>query len=306
MYGSLPLGRRRASVWKGITALQHATVDLERIRPLRIASLIVIGLVIGILSGLLGIGGGSLLVPAMVFLLGMNQHRAHGTSLAVIGLTVLFSVLIYNSDSQVDWIVAAELAVGGVIGAALGAKIACLLSARKLRRYFGLLLVFIGIRMLYDVVAAYAGTHAVTAHVAVASPVSSGGGFVVVLVGVATGILSGLLGVGGGIIMIPAMVLLLGMSQKMAQGISLAVIIPVSVSGAVIHARHGNVNFGVGIPLAIGGVLGGIVGANAALNASPMILRGAFGVLMLILGIASLIRRPVARPACPTDGVGNR
>ena len=258
---------------------------------MRITAVVIIGFAVGVLSGLLGIGGGTILVPAMVYLLGMNQHRAHGTSLAVISLIVLIAAIFYSRQGQMDWAIAIEMAVGGVVGAAVGARIACLLSGSRLRRYFGLLLAAIGIRMLYDAAAAIAGFNGHVHAGQMISPHILDGGLLIIGVGVIAGILSGLLGVGGGIIMIPAMVLLLGLDQKMAQGISLAVIIPVSISGALIHGAHGNVKFDIALWLVVGGVIGGLVGAYIAIGSNSMVLRGLFSILMLVMGVLMLVRK---------------
>lgn len=252
------------------------------------------GLATGILSGLLGVGGGFVLVPMMVYLLGMNQHRAHGTSLAVISMVVLFSAIFYSRHGQVDWLVAIELAIGGVIGAALGARICILISARRLRRFFGFLMMLVGLRMLYGAAsAAYIVSPVIAGHVL--APHEFWGASAVLGIGLFTGILSGIFGIGGGIIMIPAMVLLFGFSQKMAQGISLAVIIPVSISGALIHNRQGNVRWDTAFWLGLGGILGGLIGARlAVLQISDLALRGMFGVLTLVVGILMARRGPAA------------
>ncbi len=162
--------------------------------------------------------------------------------------------------------------------------------------------------MLYDAIAMLAnGGGPAWAGYSI-SPTQVSGGLLIAAIGVLTGTLSGLLGVGGGIIMIPAMVLLLGLSQKLAQGISLAVIIPVSISGALIHSRHGNVRAGVGVWLALGGIVGGLVGARTAVGLSPHVLRGAFGVLQLAVGMLMLFRgRTRSQASEPTQsdaGVG--
>ncbi|HET6452767.1 MAG TPA: sulfite exporter TauE/SafE family protein, partial [Armatimonadota bacterium] len=210
------------------------------------------GVVTGVLSGLLGVGGGFVLVPMMVYLLGMNQHRAHGTSLAVISMVVLSSAIFYSRHGHVDWLVAMEMMIGGVVGAAIGAKVCTLICARRLRRLFGILMILVGLRMLYGAAWAYAAHPVVAGHVI--SPYHLWGGLMVVGIGFITGILSGIFGIGGGIVMIPAMVLLLGFAQKTAQGISLAVIIPVSISGALIHSRQGTVRWGTAVWLGVGGI----------------------------------------------------
>ena len=278
---------------KGSSALEKR-VDLERIKKLRIISIVIMGIVTGILSGLLGVGGGFVLVPMMVYLLGMNQHRAHGTSLAVISMVVLFSAIFYSRHGQVDWTVAIQLAIGGVIGATVGARLCTLISARRLSRWFGVLLILVGLRMLYGAAsAAYVVSPAIAGHAI--SPHEFCGGFAVVGIGLATGVLSGIFGIGGGIVMIPAMVLLLGYTQKMAQGISLAVIIPVSISGALIHNKHGNVRWDTVLWLGLGGIIGGLIGARiAVLEVSDLALRGMFGILTLIVGILMTRRRTAA------------
>ena len=254
----------------------------------------VVGFGTGMLSGLLGIGGGAVLVPALVYLLGLSQHRAHGTSLAYMSPVALSTALFYSGHHHVDWLVAIELAIGGVIGAGIGARICSLTSARRLRTYFGLFLAAIGLRMMYE-------ARAVFASAAAAGPVVIGhafppdqpvGALAVVMIGVVTGTASGLLGVGGGIIMIPALVLLFGYAQKMAQGISLAVIIPVSISGTLIHGIHGNVRWNIAVWLALGGIAGGLAGARIAnVEISDPVLRGMFGLLMLVMAGLMMCRR---------------
>lgn len=265
--------------------------DRERIKSARALIIVVMGFGAGILSGLLGIGGGSVLVPVMVYLLGMSQHRAHGTSLAVISATVVISSLIYGRGGFIDWPVAVELAVGGVVGGVIGARVACVTKAGRLRLYFGVFLGLIGLWMLWGSGLAADGSGAAVGSV----PGHGFGGFlggaVMVVTGLITGILSGLLGIGGGIVMIPALVLLLGFEQKFAQGISLAVIIPVSVAGSLVHAAHGNVRWEAAFWLALGGVIGGLVGANFAMGTHSLVLKGLFGVLMLLTGALMAFRK---------------
>lgn len=232
------------------------------------------------------------MVPAMVYLLGLSQHQAHGTSLAVMIFIVLLGAITYSTHGQMDWMVAIQLAIGGVFGAMIGAKVANRISARQLRRYFGLLLVLVAARMVWDVVSSSAGGAAVNGDV-----VSTHGfGTTAVLgLGVLTGVLSGLMGVGGGIIMVPAMIYLMGLTQKLAQGISLAVIIPVSVSGALIHARHGNVRTDVLYWLGLGGMIGGLIGARLAVVLPSEVLRAVFAALMAVLGVMMAAGRKSAR-----------
>lgn len=110
--------------------------------------LIGFGLLAGGLSGLLGVGGGIVLVPIMVSYLGLSQHHAHATSLAVIVPTAIASSLIYGMNGQSDLMVAVFLAVGSVIGANLGARWMKNIPAAQLKRMFGILLICVGVRMV--------------------------------------------------------------------------------------------------------------------------------------------------------------
>lgn len=109
---------------------------------------VVIGFVIGILSGLLGVGGGVFLVPIMVGYLGFAQHNAQATSMATIIPTAIFGSLVYGMHGNIDWQIAAELAAGSMVSAAIGARIMTHLPAQQLKRIFGVLLVLVGIRMV--------------------------------------------------------------------------------------------------------------------------------------------------------------
>jgi uncharacterized membrane protein YfcA len=244
-----------------------------------------IGLAAGFQSGLLGVGGGIIMVPAMVFLLGMNQHRAHGTSLAVMPLLVTMGLIEYGKQDKLDWPMAIALAAGGVIGATIGARLAGRLSGSKLRRLFAVFLVIIGAKMTWDVapvVFNWGEKAAVQSHTLVNCGIETL--LIMLAVGVFTGILSGLLGIGGGILMIPAMVLLLGMEQTKAQGISLAVIIPVSISGTLIHYAKGNVDIKTAFWVGLGGMIGACFGARLANNLDPGSLRLIFGLFVLVIG----------------------
>ena len=105
------------------------------------------GVLAGILSGMLGIGGGIVLVPVMVSLLGLSQHEAHATSLAVIIPTAAASAFVYGLHGQLDFSIAAMLTVSSVLGAAVGSRWMSKIPAAQLKRMFGVFLVLVGLRM---------------------------------------------------------------------------------------------------------------------------------------------------------------
>ena len=100
-----------------------------------------IGLASGALSALLGVGGGLLMVPAMVYMLRVRQHRAHGTSLAAMLPAAVAGVYRYNQAGNVDWDLVLPLVAGSVFGALIGAGIANTLGAGTLKRVFGVFVI---------------------------------------------------------------------------------------------------------------------------------------------------------------------
>ena len=113
-----------------------------------LASLLAIGLAAGFLAGLLGIGGGILIVPALVLLLGFDQHLAQGTSLVVIIPAALAGSWTHYRRGRLDLRVAAFVAVGGVVGAAIGSLSALSLDDALLQRLFAVVLIVVALRML--------------------------------------------------------------------------------------------------------------------------------------------------------------
>lgn len=108
-----------------------------------------LGLVAGTFSGLVGIGGGIILVPALVLGFGLGQHAAQGTTLALLCLPIgLLGALQYYRQGYVDWKIVGFLAIGFILGSFLGAKLALALPTELLKKIFGGTLVIIGLKML--------------------------------------------------------------------------------------------------------------------------------------------------------------
>ena len=114
-----------------------------------VATLLLVGLLAGILSGLVGIGGGIIMVPLLVLWLGFSQHQAQGTSLAVLMVPVTAAgVYNYYKQGFVDWRYAVIIAVFFVIGGFFGRKLAVTLDQKKLKKVFGVVLLVIAGKML--------------------------------------------------------------------------------------------------------------------------------------------------------------
>lgn len=113
--------------------------------------LILIGLIAGIFSGSLGVGGAIVVIPSLIFFLGLTQHQAQGTSLAfMIPPVTLLAVINYSKQGYVNWKYAVVLAVMFFIGAYIGSVISVSIPEKILRKLFGALLFFVAVKMIFS------------------------------------------------------------------------------------------------------------------------------------------------------------
>lgn len=255
---------------------------------------LVAGLLAGVAGGLFGVGGGIILVPLLTGWFGMTQHRAHGTSLAVIGVSALGGLAVYGAFSRVAWATAAVVAITSVIAAPLGAKWATKTSPGALRRAFAIFLVLVAIRLLWKT----PQPHVAAFHHGVAGVAFDLG------LGVVIGLLSGYMGVGGGLIAVPAFTLALGMTQQAAQGTSLAVILVTGPSGAIVHGRHGNVALSLVPLLALGAILGAPLASWLAQMLPHELLARVFAVFLLFNGAYAWFRGGRQAAPAPAAAAG--
>jgi uncharacterized protein len=233
-----------------------------------------IGVIAGVFGGLIGLGGGIIMIPLLVGLLNLDQCRAHGTSLAVLVFTGISGAVTYGYHGQGDWMAAAALAVPAVCTAAAGARLAHRLPGWKLKRVFGAFLILCSALLLFKpFLAGQIGLLSGYASVAA-----------LMVTGTVTGFLSGLMGVGGGTLMVPAMILLAGLTQHAAQGTSLLVMIPTGLAGAIEHYRLGNVAGGLLFGMVPGILLGAFLGGNIVQFIPDDPLRWIFVLAMIFMG----------------------
>ncbi len=233
------------------------------------------GLTAGLVSGLFGVGGGILLVPLQVLVLGTAQHAAHATSLVAVTLGAVVGVTRFGIDGAVHVPGAIALGVGAIAGARGGAALLPKISDRRLRAVFGGVLLLLSVRFLLAPGSEAVGTDMAVPDLDALMIVAH------VIGGLAAGITSSVLGVGGGVIMVPLMALGLGYGQHIAEGTSLAVIVPTAATGAWAHARSGYTDWGAGLRLGVGAMVGAALGASLALGLSGATLGRLFGVLQL-------------------------
>lgn len=243
--------------------------------PFRPVREIPLGVAVGVMSGLFGIGGGALAVPGLLWL-GLAQHSAHATSLAAIVLTATAALVPFSREGAVDAVAAAALLVGSLAGVFGGAGIMHRVPGTGLRIGFVVFLVAVALRMLVGIEPAGDG-HVPDLDAAAIAALAG--------IGVVTGVLSSLLGVGGGLVLVPALVLGFGFSQHAAEGTSLAVIVPTALLGALRHTRRGYTHWRTGLTLGAGGVVGGWAGATLALALEGLLLQRLFAVFLFVMAV---------------------
>jgi uncharacterized membrane protein YfcA len=246
---------------------------------------ILLGLVAGFQGGLFGVGGGLVMVPGMVLFLAIPQHRAHATSLAAMIFSTTAAVVPLAMANRIDWDTAGFLVIGSMAGAYLGARLFSRIPEVWLAGGFMALALASAVRMLVE--------HDTPGAAATGTPTIDTwwlGVVGLILIGFVAGGLGAVLGVGGGIVNVPALVTLYSFEQHLAQGTSLAVIVPTALVAAITHSRRGHVDWRLAITLASGGLAGGWLGARTALAINGAVLRILF-VCFLLLMVARMMLR---------------
>lgn len=249
-----------------------------------VMSCIGVGLAAGLLSGLFGVGGGTVIVPMLVLLLRFDQRLAAGTSLAAIVPTATVGVISYAVHGSVAWIPALILAAGAVVGAQIGAWLLARIPQNALRWGFVAFLAVV-IVMLFVVVPARDAELVLT----VGSVIG------LVALGLFTGIMAGLLGVGGGVIVVPALMFLFGTSDLIAKGTSLLMMIPTAVSGTVGNLRRGNVDLLAAGLVGVAACTTTAVGAWLATLMSPLTANILFAVFLTFIAVQMAVKAIRAR-----------
>jgi uncharacterized protein len=234
-----------------------------------------IGLAGGFFGGLAGLGGGVVMIPLMTAFAGLSQREAHGTSLVAIVFTAATGALTYFGHGFVDWWAALILAVSAIFFARLGAIYAHSLKEKHLKKGFGIFLICVSLLLISK------GLLPGAAKEISLLPKT----LVLLLTGIGTGFISGMMGVGGGSLMIPAMVIAVGMPQHLAQGTSLLAMIPIGVAGALTHYRLGNVQARLSLGLGAGRIAGGFFGATVANQLPDTYLKLIFALVGIWMGV---------------------
>jgi len=236
---------------------------------------LILGLVAGLVSASLGIGAGTVIVPALVILMHYDIKKAIGTSLATIAPTALAGALAHYfiNHVNIDLIMVVFMAAGSIIGAKVGAFIASRIHGKALKILFAALLLFVGLKM--------AGVLNIPTE-----PVANISAYpVLTVLGFVAGLASALFGIGGGVVIVPVLNLFFGMPIHAAIPASLAVIFPTALAGTLFHKRFNNIDLSAikfMVPASLAGAVTGAVIAYALPSAALKLM---FGILMILSAV---------------------
>jgi uncharacterized membrane protein YfcA len=226
--------------------------------PLTTVIAFALGLALGVFGGLFGIGGGVIAIPVLGLAYGMEQQVAQGTALVMVAPNVILGFWGYRRRFGLDQRVAATLAICAVPTTYVAARFATYLNATTLREAFAIFIVVLSIYYACRVLSSGKGSKP-------RAPLARGWTWIVGVVG---GLFSGIFGVGGGFVAPPMLTAFFGYPQAQAQGLALALIAPGTVIALATYAHAGKVDWGMGVPLAAGGMIG-IFGGVAAASRLP-------------------------------------
>ncbi|HEU0257502.1 MAG TPA: sulfite exporter TauE/SafE family protein [Microbacteriaceae bacterium] len=244
---------------------------MRRRKSRRIAAFVAIGLLTGLIAGLFGVGGGAIIVPLLVITAGFDQRLAAGTSLAAIVPLSIAGVASYAARGDLAPLAALILAVGAVVGAQLGTWLLSRIPTTVLRWAFIVFLATV-------IVGLFVVIPSRDAHFVVTWPA----GIALAGTGLVTGVLSGLLGIGGGSIMVPVLMLGFGTSDLVAKGTSLLVIVPTSISGTLGNMRRSNVDLPAAAAVGLAACVTTPIGAAIAALLNPFAGDVLFALFLII------------------------
>jgi len=241
----------------------------------------------GLLSGMFGLGGGIIIVPGLMFALGMDQRRAHGTSLGGVFLISLSSFFTYWAHDEIDWPVVLWLSIGSVAGSLIGAELLKRVSKRTLTLAFIAVLVIAGVRMFFEIDSS--GEMVLTTATAIW----------LVVIGLVVGALAGMLGIGGGLMTVPILVVLFHVSPALAKGTSLAVVIPTAFTGTMQNLRNKNTDLVAAGIVSSTGIITAIAGSWVAAYMNDALSNFLFAVLLIAIAGRMLLQLRNQRKVTP-------
>jgi len=286
----------------GICSIQRLAGEIARVEMFMTALSLLFGILIGLSLGLTGGGGAIFAVPLLVYGLGVSAKDALVTSLAAVGTISAVGFLTYWKRGHVELRTGFLFAAAGMLGAPAGTWIASLISESVLLLLFAGLMTVVAVRLWQQAASGRLdvlidGTNdcrdAPTCQRDAAGELmlTSRCAILLVLVGVVAGALSGLFGVGGGFIIVPALVLFSGMAIHRAVGTSLLVIVLVSAMGLISHWYTGRTaSAAVTFWFVLGGTFGLLIGQQIGRQLPASVLQKVFAFAILVVALLVIVK----------------
>lgn len=255
-----------------------------------IFEIIFIGFCTGLLSGAFGIGGGVVCTPLLRLFLGLSAHVAIGTTIAIIIPTSCTGAVNYFKKGLVDLKIALAIGIPAMLGVCFGAYATNLISGNALMISFACLVTFVGLDLTFGLLEKLTNK-AKSEPDSESKPDSNKPSRIkLALLGITTGLMAGFFGIGGGFILIPALVYLAKMSLKEAFGTSLCVVSIVSIPGTIAHAILGHVDYWLMLVMMFSTIPASFLGSAIALRTKDSVLKKAFGMIMLLVAITMFFK----------------
>jgi uncharacterized membrane protein YfcA len=242
---------------------------------------ILIGLGTGLVVGITGASGVLLVVPLLTIIMGVTMHTAVGTSLFVDVITPLFVAYSYYRRGNVNLKAALWLAIGAIIGAQAGALLANLVVSSDLMNT-GFIIFLFAMAVSMWVKSGRPPRENSEARLTV---MNNRNRLITFGIGLLIGISSGLFGAGGGLVFLLVLLIVLKYPTRMAVGTSSLIMAMTAASGTLGYALHGNVDFSVGIIIAIAAVVSGLLSARLAHKVSEKLLNRIVGIIFAAIGV---------------------
>lgn len=260
---------------------QHAVpVGVPELTPFRMIILIVVGFLAGVLGGIIGTGGCSVMLPVLHFWMGYPAPIAVGTTLFAVIFTAISGGYGHLVRGNLDKRAVAWLGGAGIIGVVIGSWLFTFLSSQSalLGLILGILFLWPALRMIWEGVR-HSGLPQKEGNKINASATGLG------VFGLVVGLATGVAGLGGGYALVPGLIYLFGAPVYITMGTSLATMIPLAVIGGGLKLAGGFVDLAVGLLLAAGTVIGAQVGAAVIKRFKPNTLKLIFGVYFLYVSV---------------------
>jgi len=238
---------------------------------------VLIGLLAGALAGLFGVGGGVVIVPALVAWCAYDQRQAVATSFIALAPLAVAGVFGYGVHGRVDVLIAVCLAAGTMIGAWIGAALLSKAPLSFLRWLFALMALATALRLILDPGVPAGAVHHEWWRLALLVPV-----------GVVIGIVSALTGIGGGSLMVPVMQLGFQVPAALARGTSLLVILPTSLLGGWRNLRQGNGSLRDAVWIGLSGVVATVATSQWSVVMDPALSDALFGCLLVFVAVRTV------------------